>query len=77
MQKGIKIASLYGIVTLFVAISLYFVVEKSTYLMFALPVLLGVLMLYVFSYDKVLFLIAFLTPLSINLEGLLGFSLST
>ena len=44
--------------------------------MFALPVLLGVLMLYVFSYDKVLFLIAFLTPLSINLEGLLGFSLS-
>lgn len=76
MQKGIKIASLYGIVTLFVAISLYFVVEKSTYLMFALPVLLGVLMLYVFSYDKVLFLIAFLTPLSINLEGLLGFSLS-
>ena len=76
MQKGIKIASLYGIVTLFVAISLYFVVEKSTYLMFALPVLLGVLMLYVFSYDKVLFLIAFLTPLSINLEGLLGLSLS-
>ena len=45
------------------------------YLMFALPILLGVLMLYLFSFDKVLFLIAFLTPLSINLEGV-GLSLS-
>lgn len=55
------------------------VVEKSMYLMFALPILLGILMLYVFSFDKVLFLIAFLTPLSINLEGLgldIGLSLS-
>lgn len=75
MQKGIKIASLYCIVTLFVALSLYLVVEKSSYLMFALPLLLGMLLLYIFSYDKVLFLIAFLTPLSINLEGV-GLSLS-
>ena len=44
--------------------------------MFALPIVLGVLMLYLFSFDKVLFLIAFLTPLSINLEGLFGLSLS-
>ena len=47
--------------------------------MFALPILLGVLMLYLFSFDKVIFLIAFLTPLSINMEGLgidLGVSLS-
>ena len=38
--------------------------------MFALPILLGILMLYIFSFDKILFLIAFLTPLSINLESL-------
>lgn len=47
--------------------------------MYAMPILLGVLMLYFFSYDKVLFLIAFLTPLAINLEGLglnIGLSLS-
>ena len=37
MQKGIKIAGLYIIATLFIALSLYFVVEKSIYLMFALP----------------------------------------
>lgn len=64
---------------LFVVANLYLVVEKSTYIMFALPILLGILMLYLFSYEKVLFLIAFLTPLSINLEGLgidIGLSLS-
>lgn len=47
--------------------------------MYAMPILLGILMLYFFSYDKVLFLIAFLTPLAINLEGLglsIGLSLS-
>lgn len=47
--------------------------------MFAMPLVLGVLILYFFSFDKVLFLIAFLTPLSINLEGLgidFGLSLS-
>lgn len=77
MQKSLKIASFYLIVTLFVAISLYLVVEKSIYLMFALPLLLGVLLLYCFSLDTVLFLIAFLTPLSINIEGLgVGLSLS-
>ena len=76
MQKGFKIAGLYIIATLFVALSLYFVIEKSIYLMFALPIVLGMLMLYLFSFDKVLFLIAFLTPLSINLEGLFELSLS-
>lgn len=47
--------------------------------MYALPILLGALMLFVFSFDKVLFLIAFLTPLSINLDDIgfnIGLSLS-
>lgn len=79
MHKGIKIAFFYLIITLFVIVNTYLIVEKDMYYMFALPILLGVLMLYFFSYDKVLFLIAFLTPLSINLEGLglnIGLSLS-
>ncbi len=79
MQNKLKIAGFYLTVLFFVAVSLYFVVEKNMYYMYALPILLGVLMLYFFSFDKVLFLIAFLTPLSINLEGLgldIGLSLS-
>ena len=79
MQKGLKIAGFYLTIILFVVVSLFLTVEKNIYYMYALPILLGVLMLYFFSYDKILFLIAFLTPLSINLEGLglnIGLSLS-
>lgn len=67
MLKDIKITSFYFIVTLFVAVSLICVIAEDFYYTFALPILLGVLMLYIYSYDKVLYLIAFLTPLSINL----------
>ena len=79
MQKGLRIAGFYLVAILFIAISLYLVVEKSTYIMYAMPLLLGALMLFVFSFDKVLFLIAFLTPLSINLDDIgfnIGLSLS-
>lgn len=70
MQKALKTAAVYVIAALCVAIGLYFVVKKDTYLAFALPAVLGILLLYVISLDKVLLLIAFLTPLSINLDTL-------
>ena len=70
MQKSLKITSFYLIVLFFIAISLFLVVEKNIYYMYALPILLGVVMLYFFSYKNVIHLIAFLTPLAVNLEGL-------
>ena len=70
MEKKAKIAWLYLIASLFVAVGLFFVVKKNTYLFFALPVVLGVLLLYIFSLDKVLLLTAFSVPLSINLKAL-------
>ena len=70
MEKRAKIAWLYVIAALFVAVGLFFVVKKNTYLFFALPVVLGVLLLYVFSLDKVLLLTAFTVPLSVNLKAL-------
>lgn len=72
MQKYVKTAALYIIVALFVAIGLFFVVKKDTYLAFALPAVVGILLLYVFSLDKVLLLISLLTPLSINIETVAG-----
>ena len=72
MQKLVKTAALYIIAAIVVAIGLYFVVKKDTYLAFALPMVVGVLLLYVFSLDKVLLLVAFVTPLSITLERLAG-----
>jgi len=70
MQKTLKTAAIYVVAAICVAIGLYFVVKKDTYLAFALPAVLGILLLYVISLDKVLLLIAFLTPLSINMESL-------
>ena len=70
MEKKAKIAWLYVIAALFVAVGLFLVVKKNTYLFFALPVVLGILLLYVFSMDKVLLLTAFTVPLSVNLKAL-------
>ena len=70
MEKRAKIAWLYVIAAFFIAVGLFFVVKKNTYLFFALPVVLGVLLLYIFSLDKVLLLTSFCVPLSINLKEL-------
>ena len=70
MEKRAKIAWLYLIAAFFIAVGLFLVVKKNTYLFFALPVVLGVLLLYIFSLDKVLLFTAFTVPLSINLKAL-------
>ena len=70
MEKRAKIAWLYLIAALFVAVGLFLVVKKNTYLFFALPVVLGVLLLYIFSLDKVLLLTSFCVPLSVNLKAI-------
>ena len=69
-NKLVKTAALYVIAAAFVAVGLYFIIKKDTYLAFALPAVLGVLLLYVYSLDKVLLLISFLTPLSINIQSM-------
>lgn len=78
MPERVKIAWLYLAAAFFLAVNFYFVVQKDFYYLFALPVVLGVLLLYVFSLDKVLLLTTFLTPLSIYVverEAGLGVSL--
>lgn len=68
MSKKAKIAWLYVIAALFVAVAMYLLVNKNNYLFFALPAVLGILLLYVFSLDKVMLLISFTVPLSITLD---------
>ncbi|MDD3701264.1 MAG: O-antigen ligase family protein [Bacteroidales bacterium] len=78
MTERTKIAWIYLAAAFFLAVSLFLVIEKGVYYFYALPLVLGILLLYVFSLDKVLLLISFLTPLSIevqNLEAGLGISL--
>ena len=76
MSKWAKIGWLYLIAALFIAVALYLVVNKNNYLFFAVPVILGVLLLYIFSLDKVMMLISFLVPLSVVLEELEQLSIS-
>lgn len=68
MTKKAKIGWLYLIAAVFVAVALFLVVNKNNYLFFALPLVLGVLLLYIFSLDKVMMIISFLVPLSVVLE---------
>jgi oligosaccharide repeat unit polymerase len=78
LNERTKIAWLYLAAAVFLAVNLYLVVQKDIYFVFALPLVLGVLLLYVFSIDKVVLLISFLTPLSLNIEDIevgLGISL--
>jgi len=76
--KNVKTAALYLIAALFIALSMYFVVKKDTYIIYALPLLLGVLLLFIFSFDKVLLLISLATPLSVNISMMnTGVALST
>ena len=68
MSKKAKIAWLYLVAALFVAVSLYLLVNKNNYLFFAVPAVLGILLLYIFSLDKVMLLISFTVPLSVTLQ---------
>lgn len=65
-----KTAWIYLGSALYLAVNLFLVVQKDIWLFFALPAVLGVLLLYIYSLDKVLLLISFLTPLSINIENM-------
>ena len=51
MTKKAKIGWIYLIAALFVAVAMFLVVKKDNYLFFALPVVLGILLLYIFSLD--------------------------
>ena len=68
MEKKENIGWLYVVAALFVALGLFFVVKRDTCVFFALPVVLGVLLLYIFSLDKVLLLTSFCVPLSVVLD---------
>ena len=70
MSKKAKIAWLYIIAAAFVAIALWLVISYESYLFFAIPAVLGVLLLYIFSLDKVMMIISFAVPLSVVLDQL-------
>lgn len=74
----IKISLFYLISISFILLNIWFVVKKDMMLVSALPVALAVLLVVIFSFDKIIYFIAFFAPLSIPLHDImpgLGFDM--
>uniref|UniRef100_UPI0032168EA3 O-antigen ligase family protein n=1 Tax=uncultured Draconibacterium sp. TaxID=1573823 RepID=UPI0032168EA3 len=63
----IRITLFYIISISFILLNLWFVVKKDMMLVNALPLVLTILLIAVFSFDKIVYLIVFFAPLSIPL----------
>ncbi len=79
MTEKIKLYWVYGISILFIVLNIALVI-KEFYWALLFPLVIVILLLYIFALDKILLLIAFLTPLAINVQNFdagLGISLPT
>lgn len=63
----IRVSLFYIISVSFILLNLWFIVKKDTMLVNAMPIVLAIVLVAIFSFDKIVFLIAFLAPLSIPL----------
>ena len=67
-QARIKIALFYLISVLFISLNAFFLVNKHSMAINALPFVFGIVLLTVFSFDKLLYLVVFFTPISLPLS---------
>ncbi|MBN2639975.1 MAG: O-antigen ligase family protein [Bacteroidales bacterium] len=77
MEHTRKAFLLYISTAIFFSLAFWFLLEKQTYALFVLPVVLVIAYYYFVSLDKILLLITFVTPLAINIsDSALGSALS-
>lgn len=69
-QPRIKVALFYVISALFILLNAYFLVKRHSMVINALPLAFVVIMLAIFSLDKLLYLVVLCTPLSLPLSEL-------
>ena len=70
-QARIKLASFYIVSVLFILLNAYFLVERESMLMNALPLVLAVVYLAIYAFDKILYLVVFFTPFSLQLSEIM------
>ncbi|MFH0895649.1 MAG: O-antigen ligase family protein [Bacteroidota bacterium] len=76
MTEKFKIKLFYSFLLVYIGLSSLFVIYELFWLL-ALPLIIFIAVLFLFSYDKVLYLIAFSTPLAIKLDDKdFGFAVS-
>lgn len=66
-QSRIKITLFYIVSALFILLNAYYLVSNNSLIINALPLVLGIVLLAIYSFDKILYLIVFFTPLSVPL----------
>ncbi len=69
-SNTIKIALFYFISISFILLNLFFVVKKDSLIVNSLPFLLTIILLAIFSFDKIIYFIVFFAPLSLPLSEL-------
>ena len=77
-KAAIKIYLFYFISISFVLLNVFFMVKRNTMLVNALPVILAILLVVIYSFDKIIYLVAFFAPLSLPLSEImpgLGFDM--
>jgi len=70
-SNAIRITLFYLISISFILLNIYFVVKRDSLIINALPALLAVFLLVVFSFDKLIYLVVFFTPLSLPLSEIM------
>ncbi|HET6556244.1 MAG TPA: O-antigen ligase family protein [Prolixibacteraceae bacterium] len=71
LQARGKIALFYLISALFILLNAYFLVKRESMILNALPVVLAILMLTIYAFDKLLYLVVIFTPLSLPLSEIM------
>ena len=67
----IKISLFYLISISFILLNIWFVVKKDMMVVNVLPIVLAILLVVIFSFDKIIYLIVFFAPLSIPLHEIM------
>ncbi|HCY40893.1 MAG TPA: hypothetical protein DHV48_05980 [Prolixibacteraceae bacterium] len=70
-QARVKVAIFYIVSALFILLNAYFLVKKHSMIINALPLVLGIVLLTIYAFDKLLYLVVFFTPLSLPLSEIM------
>lgn len=70
-QAKVKVAIFYIVSALFILLNAYFLAEKHSMIINALPFALGIVLLAIYAFDKLLYLVVFFTPLSLPLSEIM------
>ncbi len=69
-NPSVQLILFYTVSVVFLVLNIWFIVRKDTLMVSLLPLVLAIVLLAVYSLDKVLLLVVFLTPLSLPLNEL-------